>query len=292
MLTTTVLEKGSLSVVDYVCDAKRGDRPYTELHAGFSLSYVRKGSFGYNTRGKTFELVAGSVLTGFPGDEYVCTHDHAAGGDECLCFRFDEPLLDLLGDYRRTFRVGALPPLPELLVMGELAQSAAEGRSDVGAHEVGLKLAERAVALVSGKERDPGSPSSRDRRRAVDVALYLDDHSGEALDLEQIASRVELSPFHFLRLFERVLGVTPHQYLVRARLRRAARLLADDSLSITQIAYDVGFADLSNFVRTFRRAAGVSPRGFRKAARGDQRIFTERDEAVPHPSALASTGAR
>jgi AraC-like DNA-binding protein len=79
-------------------------------------------------------------------------------------------------------------------------------------------------------------------------------------------------------LFERVLGVTPHQYLVRARLRQAARLLADDSLSITQIAYDVGFGDLSNFVRTFRRAAGVSPRGFRQAARGDRRIFTERHE--------------
>jgi AraC-like DNA-binding protein len=261
--------------VDYVCDAARGDRPYVELHAGFSLSYVRKGSFGYDTRGKSFELVAGSVLTGFPGDEYVCTHDHAAGGDECLCFRFSEPLLDLLGDYRRTFRRGGLPPLPELLVMGELAQAATEGRSDVGAHEVGLKLAERAVALVAGKERERATPSSRDRRRAVDVALYLDEHSDEALDLEQIAARVELSPFHFLRVFERVIGVTPHQYLVRARLRQAARLLADDALPITQIAYDVGFADLSNFVRTFRRAAGVSPRAFRKAARGDERILTE-----------------
>jgi AraC-like DNA-binding protein len=275
MLTTKVLDQGSLSVVDYVCDAKRGDRPYTELHPGFSLSYVRKGSFGYNTRGKSFELVAGAVLLGFPGDEYVCTHHHAAGGDECLCFRFSEPLLDQLGGYRQTFRVGALPPLPELLIMGELAQSAAEGRCDVAAHEAGLKLAKRAVVLVTGKERQPATPSSRDRRRAVDVALYLDENSAEPLDLEQIAERVELSPFHFLRLFERVVGVTPHQYLVRARLRRAARLLADDSLSITQIAYDVGFADLSNFVRTFRRAAGVSPRDFRKAARGDERIFTD-----------------
>ncbi len=275
MLTTKVLEQGSLSVVDYVCDAKRGDRPYTELHAGFSLSYVRKGSFGYDTRGRSFELVAGSVLTGFPGDEYVCTHDHAPScGDECLCFRFSEPLLDVLGDYRRAFRVGALPPLPELMVMGELAQSAAEGRSDIGAHEVGLRLAERAVALVSGEEREPATPSSRDRRRAIEVALYLDEHSDEPLELEQIATQVKLSPFHFLRVFERVLGVTPHQYLVRARLRRAARLLADDSQPITQIAYDVGFADLSNFVRTFRRAAGVSPRSFRKAARGDRRIFT------------------
>ena len=70
--------------------------------------------------------------------------------------------------------------------------------------------------------------------------------------------------------------MTPHQYLVRARLRRAARLLADDERPITDVAYDVGFGDLSNFVRTFHRAAGVSPRGFRKAARGDRKIFQER----------------
>ena len=77
-----------------------------------------------------------------------------------------------------------------------------------------------------------------------------------------------------------VLGVTPHQYLVRSRLRHAARLLADEERAITDIAYDVGFGDLSNFVRTFHRAAGVSPRGFRRAAQGDRRIVHERLRAL------------
>jgi AraC-like DNA-binding protein len=77
-----------------------------------------------------------------------------------------------------------------------------------------------------------------------------------------------------------VLGVTPHQYLVRSRLRHAARLLADDARSITEIAFGVGFGDLSNFVRTFHRAAGVSPRAFRKAARGDRKILQERIAAT------------
>jgi AraC-like DNA-binding protein len=73
-----------------------------------------------------------------------------------------------------------------------------------------------------------------------------------------------------------VLGVTPHQYLLRSRLRHAARLLADDARSVTDIAYDVGFADLSNFVRTFHRAAGISPLKFRQASRGLRKIFQER----------------
>jgi AraC-like DNA-binding protein len=63
---------------------------------------------------------------------------------------------------------------------------------------------------------------------------------------------------------------------LRSRLRRAARLLAEDSRPITDIALDIGFADLSNFVRTFHRAAGVSPRRFRDSARGDRKIFQER----------------
>ena len=56
----------------------------------------------------------------------------------------------------------------------------------------------------------------------------------------------------------------------------AARLLADEDVSITDIAYDVGFGDLSNFVRTFHRAAGVSPRAFREASRGKRKILQDR----------------
>jgi AraC-like DNA-binding protein len=79
-----------------------------------------------------------------------------------------------------------------------------------------------------------------------------------------------------LRLFSGVLGVTPHQYVVRSRLRRAARLLAEEDKGVTDIAYDVGFGDLSNFVRTFHRAAGMSPLKFRQASRGMRKIFQER----------------
>ena len=94
--------------------------------------------------------------------------------------------------------------------------------------------------------------------------------------IQSAAAEAGLSPFHFLRLFARVLGVTPHQYLIRSRLRRAARLLAEVPRSVTDIAYDVGFGDLSNFVRSFHRAAGVSPSGFRRAAKGDRKIFQDR----------------
>ena len=56
---------------------------------------------------------------------------------------------------------------------------------------------------------------------------------------------------------------------------RAAKLLAEETLPVTDVALDCGFGDLSNFVRTFGRAAGVSPKRFRRAANGERRIFQE-----------------
>ena len=276
MTATTLLQRPSITVSDFRCDAGPDDRPFAEQHRCHSISYVRKGSFGCQTRGRSHELVAGAVLVGHPGDEFVCSHDHVCG-DECLSFFLSPEVAETIGDRADIWQIGAAPPLPELMVLGELAQAVADGRSDVGLDEIGQLFASRFVEVVSGRRTKPVSASARDRRRAVETALWIDAHSREEIDLEQAAAQAGLSPFHFLRLFSGVIGVTPHQYLVRSRLRHAARLLADDGLSITAIAYDVGFGDLSNFVRTFHRAAGVSPLRFRQASLGKPRIFENRN---------------
>jgi AraC-like DNA-binding protein len=272
---TALLQRKSISVSDFRCTAVPGDKPFVERYQSHSVSYVRKGSFGCRSRGRSFDLVAGSILVGHPGDEYLCTHDHVCG-DECLSFFLEPELVEAIGDRSEVWRIGAAPPLPELMVLGELAQAAADGRSDIGLDEVGQLFASRFVEVVSGRTHKPAVTKARDRRRAVETALWIDAHSHQQVDLEDAAAQAGISPFHFLRLFSGVLGVTPHQYLVRSRLRHAARLLADDDRAVTDVAYDVGFADLSNFVRTFHRAAGVSPRKFREAARGMRKIFQER----------------
>jgi AraC-like DNA-binding protein len=275
MNRTTLLQRPAISVSDFRCSAGPDDKPFVEQYRCHSVSYVRKGSFGCKTRGRSFELVAGSVLVGFPGDEYICTHDHVCG-DECLSFFLSAELVDMTGDHSRAWRVGAAPPLPELMVLGELAQAAADARCDVSLDEAGQLFASRFVEVVSGRPRRPMEIKARDRRRAVETALWIDANSQRQIDLDAAARQAGISPFHFLRLFANVLGVTPHQYLVRARLRHAARLLADEDIAITDVAYDVGFGDLSNFVRTFHRAAGVSPRAFRKASRGKRKILQDR----------------
>jgi AraC family transcriptional regulator len=259
---TTIYEGASLAVYAYRCGAGPADRPYAETHARHSLSYVRRGSFGCRTLGAEHELAAGAVLIGRPGREYTATHEHHCGGDECLSIKLAPELADTLAG-SAAWDMACVPPLPELMVLGELAQAAAEGRAGVGVEEAALAFAAK-FAELAGAKAARATLNAAARRRAVRAALWLEAHAAEPVGLEQAAREVGLSPFHFLRVFAAVLGVTPHQYVLRLRLAEAARLLADASRSITDIALDCGFADLSNFVRTFRRAAGVAPREFRK----------------------------
>ena len=284
MPANVLFRSTQVTIADYVCTVGPTDGPpATEVHTAFSLAYVRKGTFGYHPDGRSFELVAGSVMVGRPGREYVATHEHAYG-DECLSFKFSPELVDGLRGAERAWRIGGVAPLPALVVLAELVHGSLGGGSDVGADEVALVLAQRFVQLVTGQALRADGLSALDRRRAIQAARWLEEHSREDVGLADAAREVGLSVFHFLRLFSSVLGLTPHQHLVRTRLRRAAQILAQDSSTpITDVAYKVGFGDLSNFVRTFGRAAGISPGQFRRAAKGDRKIFQARMESLRPP---------
>lgn len=275
MAATVLHRSAGVSVIEYRCTMGPHDRPFAERHSQHSLSFVRRGSFGCLACGRRHELVAGGLFVGRPGDEYMCTHDHHDGGDECLSIHLAPEWADRFGG-DAAWHTRGLPPLAPLVVLGALADAAARGGHDAGLDEIGLLFAARFAELVGHTPQRTDAPRAADRRRAVEVALWLDANAHEAIDLERAAAQAGLGAFHFLRVFGAVLGATPHQVLVRARLRRAARALAETQAPVTQIAYDVGFGDLSNFVRSFHRAAGVSPGAFRRAARGDRKILQER----------------
>ena len=266
----------SMTVFDYRCSAGPDAPAFTEHHRAFSLSYVRKGSFGCWTRGQFHELVAGSLLIGAPEAEYMCTHEHHACGDACLSFQFAEGFIDATGAAATAWQSGAMPPIAELMVLAELAHAATQGASDIGVDEAGMLLALRFLGVASGTAAKPVHATLRDRRRAVDAAHWIEANAGEAVSLEDAAATAGLSAFHFLRLFAKVLGLTPHQYLIRTRLKRAAAMLAEAGRPVTEIALDAGFNDLSNFVRSFGLAAGVSPSRFRGLAKGDRKILQDR----------------
>ncbi|MFO0634787.1 MAG: AraC family transcriptional regulator [Nannocystaceae bacterium] len=279
MSATLLARSASVAVLEYRCSQGPHQRPFTEVHHACVLAFVRRGSFGYRARGHAFELVPGSVMVGWAGDEYMCTHEHVCG-DECLAFCLTPQAADEIGSDAALWRCGGLPPLAPL---GGLAARADATLDPAALEELALQFAARFVALARGRAPGRARVQPSERRRAVAAAQWIEAHAHEDLGLDAMAAAAGCSPFHFLRSFGRVLGVTPHQYLVRTRLRHAAALLAQGELPVTTIALQSGFGDVSNFVRSFGRATGLSPTAFRSAARGDRKILQARiDPAIAH----------
>ena len=272
---TTLLAAGSLTVVRFACEAGAGAAPVREYHDTTALAFVARGSFGYGAGRYRADMVPGGTIVGRRGDDYICTHDHDCG-DTCYALRLSPALEADFGARRTIWRTRGLPPVRELGAIGRLIESAAEGRSTIGVEEAAMLYAATYLRIVEDIDPPGMSDAGGNRRLAVAAALWIEEHCGEEIDLSALARQADLSPWHFLRLFSRILGVTPHQYLIGARLRRAAMLLSASDDSITEAAYAAGFADLSNFMRTFRAALGLTPRAFRKLSRGDRKILQER----------------
>ncbi len=185
------------------------------------------------------------------------------GGDDCIVLSLSpetyQDLQSALGQASGPFERPSLPPLPRV---------AALLKSLVASGDEGFALEEAALAAVAEIQREasgvrPFAPPYQ-RNRAVAAARYLEEHAAEPVSLSGVADEAGLSPYHFLRSFRQAIGVTPHQYLMRMRLIRALALLANTSLPVTEVGYAAGWADLSNFMRTFRREIGCSPREFRR----------------------------
>ena len=143
-----------------------------------------------------------------------------------------------------------------------------DGSAGVAWEELSIKLAAQTVQLVGGLSSHSNSAPPSAVARVTRVVRAIERNPDAKLTLGRLAREAGLSPYHFLRTFERLTGLTPHQYLLRARLREAAVRLAGagQRARILDIALDSGFGDVSNFNRAFRAEFGVSPRLYRLQA--------------------------
>ncbi len=104
-------------------------------------------------------------------------------------------------------------------------------------------------------------------RRLCEARDALTEDSEVAPSIETVARSAGFSPFHFIRQFDALFGITPHQLRIRARLDRARRLFAMGGLSVTDVCMEIGFSSLGSFSDLFNRRVGESPSSFRHRAR-------------------------
>jgi AraC family transcriptional regulator len=268
---------------DFVCNSGPTDRAFEERHAWVSIAVVLSGTFTYGNEFGSTLLTPGSLLLGQVGSCFTCGHEHGAG-DRCLSFHFEPGLFETIaaatGARTMNFGRNSLPAHRSLTPLVARALLAIDGgAAPASFEELSLDLA--AAALSEGIDRKPSPPiNKRDERRVAAVARYLEENFAQPCALTDLAGLAGLSPYHFLRVFRATTGVTPHQHLLRVRLRAAAVSLARTDTPVTELALASGFDDLSNFIRSFRAEYGVAPSHYRRYRRS---LPAAKDPAATNP---------
>ncbi len=255
------------SVHEIMCRAGPSDRPFAERHEGFSVSAVVEGSFTYRSDIGHGLLYPGALLLGNDGGCFECGHAHGIG-DRCISLNvredeFAEIATAVAASSRFRFAAPSLPPSPKALPVIAHMEALSSAASSLRREELALRLIERVIAATAGDRPFPAAPTGREAKRVVEAIRLADKGAARPVALKEMATIACMSKYHFLRVFRRLTGVTPHQYLISVRLRRAALALASSRRPVLTIALDSGFEDLSTFNKSFRAAFGLTPTQYR-----------------------------
>lgn len=147
-----------------------------------------------------------------------------------------------------------------------LARAAAVGTADLYAQAGALWLATHLISsgphsLVANRDRR--GPGRLLQRRLQAVLDLMESHYGDDLTLKRLAAEASVSEFHFVRLFRKSTGNTPHANLVHLRLEAARTMLAETDLSVGQISARCGFSRANHFSTAFKARFGCTPTQFR-----------------------------
>jgi AraC-like DNA-binding protein len=214
-------------------------------------------------------MMPGALLLGNAGDCFTCGHEHATG-DRCVSFSYTQEFCERFrasaGLVKSRFKTPRLAPTRALSPLVSRASELLAGADHAAFEDLSIQVLAQAIQLEHGIALRPTDAEPSSLARVTRVIRMIDSDPEVPHDLRSLAEIARLSPYHFLRTFEGLTGTTPHQYLLRVRLRRAAIRLREEPTRILDIALGCGFGDVSNFNRTFRAEFGVSPRAYRSKA--------------------------
>lgn len=244
-------------VLDVLCTLGPLDQQIEEEHKLASVSVVRAGVFRYQGEEGRALLSAGALLLGNAGHVFSCEHEHGSG-DRCLSFQLTpERFAGVARDVGTRWTRFAVPRLPPCRALAPLLAQAvlAEGPR---LEEVALELTGAALLEASGVTSH-AAHSAGEERRVAKLSRTMEAQLAEPHPLADLAQQAGLGRFQLLRAFKRVTSLTPHQWLLRARPREAARLLGETAAPVTEIALDVASATCPTSPAHFTWSLGSHP---------------------------------
>lgn len=236
-----------------------------EVSSWYAVSFIEAGSYRLSSRCASWRLATGEIELTYPGIPVRYRHTTLEPDDVCLAVRFTPEVVaqSFASVPGRADSLRVATSDRTLFERHRLLQALAD------ADRLSVEFAADALLpfLCAGR-REPPTELRRSKRfpahlrRIGDAVDLLTHEYAQQHSVFELARRVAMSPYHFVRTFAALAGCPPHRYQLEVRLRIAStRLLEGDT--VTSAAFACGFQNLSHFVRTFHKHFGVSPGKYR-----------------------------
>jgi AraC-like DNA-binding protein len=236
------------------------DKYYVERlnHGKYLLMLIRKGSMTIMQKEQEFQAPKNSIVF------LDCHQPHIYRANENLVFEWfhfsgnaSQHYFDLLFDKK-----GCVFSIEHNFVIPECMRQilCIDNRNNINEHLISVNI-HKILSELNGLSNDVLDVQEK---IIVHAIQYIESHYNLDFDLTELANYVNLSPFHFSRVFKKYTGYSPNEYMINFRINFAKKMLQDTRLSIKDIAISSGFNSCSHFVTTFKKRINLSPKNFRE----------------------------
>ena len=273
----TLYRSDFYEVVDFQCRCQTCSTSKPEYNGCFSLSFIRKGYFEFNTFRQSHEAFSGKVLIDKPGIEYTVTHT-TPRPDECTIINFTNEFFEELEenfDLNRSWffshpdihsLILKLGPDAEYLHFQLLQKLNDKEYSKLELDNLVMDLLQ---LVMDGLDARQGVhlPESYQRNHLLTIERakeFINRNFDDDISLHQLSQHCHVSTFHFSRIFKEFTDFPPHRYLQDLRLKHAETLLKAGELPVAEIGIRSGFNSLAYFSSAFSKKYNLPPTKFKE----------------------------
>lgn len=273
-----VHQSGFFTVRNFKCKCTTPSYSSTEYSKHFNISFVRKGNFTYKVFRNEFDAFTGYAIVDKPLCEYKVGHYHHIP-DECTIIDFDNLF------YNQVFEEEGLIKYSFFNtnnLQSALIKTSAEieylhylllnnnlicPNDELFIEGLVFEILNWAIACLKkelGGQQEPGKLKKNHLQTIEKAKYYISNNYMNNVSLSDIADYVNVSPFHFSRIFKVFTRLSPHKFLLNTRLKNSELLVRNTDMPIFDIAIDSGFNNLEHFSAAFKQNYQLSPIHYRR----------------------------
>lgn len=238
---------------------------------GYHFWYVKGGTGRIDVAGEQYDIYGGDCFCFNLADNHICTHNP------------ENPLIV----YTVYFQIEAEVkfPIQRIIRNNKLLGESLETCIETYAHK-DSELAVMWLMPIIGTFQRENKENTAENEKIKEICRMAENNMEQQVSLKQLAEAAGYSGNQIIRLFKKEYGQTPMQYITQMKMEQAKKMMLYSSMSVTEIAYSVGYTDISYFSKVFKAYVGSNPRSYRKS------IISNENAGGQGDSEFLSTGSK